>query len=163
MKYRQTHSVEVAAAKASISRATAYRLDKEVQLPSQSKAPRGRRRPDPLEPIFETEVVPLLKAAPGIRAVAVYNEMLRRHPELSEGIRRTLERRIRSWRAVHGEAQEVIFRQTHEPGRLGLSDFTDASGLGVTIAGQPLDHLFYHFRLVWSGFEHAHVILAPLP
>lgn len=51
MKYRQTHSVEVAAAKASISRATAYRLDKEVQLPSQSKAPRGRRRPDPLEPI----------------------------------------------------------------------------------------------------------------
>ncbi len=38
MKYRQTHSVEVAAAKASISRATAYRLDKEVQLPSQSKA-----------------------------------------------------------------------------------------------------------------------------
>ena len=71
MKYRQTHSVEVAAAKASISRATAYRLDKEVQLPSQSKAPRGRRRPDPLEPIFETEVVPLLKAAPGIRAVAV--------------------------------------------------------------------------------------------
>ncbi len=159
MKYRQTHSVEIAAAKASISRATAYRLDKKVHLPSQSKAPRGRRCPDPLEPIFETEVVPLLKAAPGIRAVAVYNEMLRRHPELSEGIRRTLERRIRSWRAVNGEAQEVIFRQTHEPGRLGLSDFTDASGLGVTIAGQPLDHLFYHFRLVWSGFEHAHVIL----
>lgn len=159
MKYRQTHSVEVAASKASISRATAYRLEKEVKLPSQGKVPRGRRRPDPLEPIFETEVVPLLKAAPGIRAVAVYNEMLRRHPELSEGIRRTLERRIRSWRAVNGEAQEVIFRQTHEPGRLGLSDFTDAGGLGVTIAGQPLDHLFYHFRLVWSGFEHAHVIL----
>ena len=21
------------------------------------------------------------------------------------------------------------------------------------------DHLLYHFRLVWSGFEHAHVIL----
>lgn len=31
--------------------------------------------------------------------------------------------------------------------------------LGVTIAGRPLDHLLYHFRLVWSGFEHAHVIL----
>lgn len=46
----------------------------------------------------------------------------------------------------------MIFRQTHEPGRLGLSDFTDMSNLGVTIAGQPLD-------LVWSGFEHTHVIL----
>jgi len=159
MKYRQNNSIEVAAAKASISRATAYRIDKEFRLPSQDKPSRGRRRPDPLEHIFDAEVVPLLKAAPGIRAVAVYDEMRRRHPELSTGIRRTLERRIRSWRAVHGEAQEVIFRQTHEPGRLGLSDFTDMGSLGVTIAGQPLDHLLYHFRLVWSGFEHAHVIL----
>jgi hypothetical protein len=159
MKYRQTHSVEVAAAKASISRATAYRIDKEVRLPSQDKPPRGRRRSDPLEHIFDDEVVPLLKAAPGIRAVAIYDEMLRRHPELSAGIRRTLERRIRSWRAVHGKEQEVIFRQTHEPGRLGLSDFTDMTSLGVTIATQPLNHLLYHFRLVWSGFEHAHVIL----
>ncbi|MHC2483188.1 hypothetical protein [Rhizobium leguminosarum] len=53
----------------------------------------------------------------------------------------------------------MIFRQTHEPGRLGLSDFTDMGSLGVTIAAQPLDHLLYHFRLVWPGFEHAHVVL----
>ncbi len=53
----------------------------------------------------------------------------------------------------------MIFRQMHEPGRLGLSDFTDMGSLGVTIAGQSLDHLLYHFRLVWSGFEHAHVVL----
>ncbi|SFH01851.1 hypothetical protein SAMN05216459_1141, partial [Ensifer sp. OV372] len=45
MKYRQTHSVEVAAAKASISRATAFRIEKEQRLPSQNKPPRGRRRP----------------------------------------------------------------------------------------------------------------------
>jgi hypothetical protein len=51
--------------------------------------------------------------------------MTRHHPELGSGIRRTLERRIRSWRAVHGEEQEVIFRQVHEPGRVGLSDLTD--------------------------------------
>ena len=31
-----------------------------------------------------------------------------------------------AWRALHGPEQEVIFRQTHEPGRLELSDFTDA-------------------------------------
>ena len=159
MKYRQTNSIEVAAAKASIGRTTAYRIENDPRLPSQKKHGRGRRRPDPLEHIFDAEVVPLLQAAPGIRAVAVYDEMRRRHPDLHEGVRRTLERRIRSWRAVHGEEQEVIFRQTHEPGRLGLSDFTDLSGLGVTIAGQPLDHILYHFRLVWSDFEHGHVIL----
>jgi hypothetical protein len=70
-----------------------------------------------------------------------------------------MERRIRQWRAAHGPEQEVIFRQTHEPGRMGLSDFTDMKKLKVTIAGEPLDHLLYHFRLLWSGFEHAHVIL----
>ncbi len=47
----------------------------------------------------------------------------------------------------------------HEPGRLGLSDFTDAGVLGVSVAGERLDHRLYHFRLVFSGFEHAHVVL----
>jgi hypothetical protein len=53
----------------------------------------------------------------------------------------------------------VIFRQEHEPGRMGLSDFTDASALGVTIAGVALDHRLYHFRLAFSGFEHAEIVL----
>lgn len=159
MKLRQDHSIETAAAKAGLSRATGYRIGQDTRLPSQKGAPRGRRRPDPLEQIFDAEVVPLLQAAPGLRPVAIFEEMLRRHPELQPGIRRTLERRIRAWRALHGEDQEVIFRQVHEPGRLGLSDFTDMGALGVTVVGEQLDHLLYHFRLPWSGFEHAHVIL----
>ncbi|MGY4601540.1 hypothetical protein ACVWXL_009286 [Bradyrhizobium sp. GM22.5] len=93
------------------------------------------------------------QAAPGLRPVAVFEEMLRRHPDLGSGIRRTLERRIRAWRAIHGEEQEVIFRQTHEPGQLGLSDFTDMGELGVTIAGVPLDHRLYHFRLAVTGMR----------
>ena len=101
----------------------------------------------------------MLKASPGLRAVAIFEEMQRRHPDLSAGVRRTMERRIRAWRALHGEDQEVIFRQTHEPGKMGLSDFTDMADLGVMVAGGVLEHRLYHFRLVWSGFEHAHVIL----
>jgi hypothetical protein len=101
----------------------------------------------------------MLKASPGLRAVAVFEEIVRRHPELGAGIRRTVERRVRSWRAIHGEEQEVIFRQVHEPGRVGLSDFTDMGHAGVTIAGVLLDHRLYHFRLAYSGFEHAHVVL----
>ena len=91
----------------------------------------------------------MLKAAPGLRAVAIFEEMQRRHPDLSAAVRRTLERRIRSWRALHGAEQEVIFRQVHEPGRMGLSDFTDMADLGVTIVGVPLEHRLYHFRLVY--------------
>ncbi len=159
MTFRKSHSTAVAAAKASISTATGYRIEKDPRLPSQKKPARGRRRADPLAGIFENEIVPMLEAAPGLRAVAVFEEMMRRHPDLGNGIRRTLERRIRSWRAVHGAEQEVIFRQVHEPGRVGLSDFTVMKDDAVTIAGEPLQHRLYHFRLAYSGFEHAHVVL----
>jgi hypothetical protein len=94
-----------------------------------------------------------------LRPVAIFWEMQRRHPELGDGIRRTMERRIRDWRAVHGPDQEVIFRQIHEPGRMGLSDFTDMGDIDVRVAGAPLDHRLYHFRMAYSGFEHAHVVL----
>ena len=159
MKFRQTNPTAAAAAKASISIATAYRIDKDPRLPSQRKAPRERRRPDPLGDIFKAEVVPMLQASPGLRSVAIFEEMIRRHPELGGGIRRTLERRIRSWRAIHGAEREIIFRQVHEPGRMGLSDFTDMGDAGIAIAGAALDHRLYHFRLAYSGFEHAHVVL----
>jgi hypothetical protein len=130
MKLKQTNSVPVAAAKAGISMASAYRINANPCLPSQRKKPRERRRPDPLADIFDTEIVPLLEAAPGLRAVAIFEEIRRRHPDLDPGIRRTLERRVRLWRALRGPDQEVIFRQVHEPGRLGLSDFTD---MGVAV------------------------------
>jgi Mu transposase-like protein len=158
MKFRQADTVPVAAARAGFSAATGYRIAADPQLPSSKEALRGRRRPDPLAAIFEAEIVPMLTSSPGLRAVAVFEEMVRRHPELGAGVRRTMERRVRAWRALHGPEQEVIFRQTHEPGRMALSDFTDMSDLGVIVAGAPLDHLLYHLRLPWSGFEHVRVI-----
>jgi len=158
MKFRRTDPVPVAAARAGFSPATGYRLEQDARLPSQKRSPRGRRRPDPLGAVWESEIIPLLRAAPGLRPIAIYDEMLRRHPELGAGIRRTLERRIRAWRPLYGPEQEVIFRQIHEPGRLGLSDFTELGDLAICIAGQPLDHRLYHFRLAYSGFEHAHVV-----
>jgi len=93
--YRKKLPPTQAATKAGISRASAYRIENDPTPPSQNKAPRGRRRPDPLAGIFDEEVIPILKNAPGIRPVAVFEEMLRRHPSLSLGIRRTLQRRIR--------------------------------------------------------------------
>ncbi|EQD63072.1 integrase catalytic subunit, partial [mine drainage metagenome] len=159
MRLRLTEPVAAAAAKAAISVASAYRIQSEARLPSQKSEPRGRRRADPLADVFDAQVVPLLRAAPGIRAVTVFEELTRRYPELPRGVRRTLERRIRAWRAKHGPERDVIFRQVHEPGRMGLSDFTEMGDLGVHVAGVPLDHRLYHFRLACSGFEHAHVIL----
>ena len=62
------------------SRATGYRIEDDPRLPSQKKAPRGRRRPDPLADVWDGEIVPILKSAPGIRAIAVLEEIRRRHP-----------------------------------------------------------------------------------
>src|SRR3546814_8800522 len=84
MKMRQTVSPRSAAACAAFSTATAYRLEQDAQLPSQKKAPRGRRRPDPLADIFDSEVVPLLESAPGIRAVAVFEDMQSKEENTSE-------------------------------------------------------------------------------
>jgi hypothetical protein len=159
MKQRRNHSPAICAAKAGFSTAAAYRFEKDPRLPSQKKPRRERRRADPLANVWDSEVVPLLKEAPGLRPIAIFEELCRRHPDLSAGTRRTLERRIRSWRAVNGRDREVIFRQEHPPGQMGLSDFTEIAVLGVTIAGQAFDGRLYHFRLPFSGFEHAHVVL----
>jgi transposase InsO family protein len=159
MKSRLTSAPAIAAAKAGFSRATGYRIEVDPRLRSQKMGRRGRRRPDPLAKVWTSQIVPMLEAAPGIRAVAVFDEILRRRPELGEGVRRTLERRIRTWRALNGPERDVIFRQEHPPGRMGLSDFTDMGGLGITIAGEPFEHRLYHFRLAFCGFEHAHVVL----
>jgi hypothetical protein len=159
MKLRETHAPSIAGAKAGFSTATAYLLEKELRLRPPGKPPRERRRPDPLIDIWDSEIVPMLIAAPGLRSVAIIEEMNRRYPGIYLGARRTMERRIRGWRGLYGPEQEVIFRQIHEPGRMGLSDFTDMADLAITIAGEPLDHRLYHFRMVYSGFEHAHVIL----
>ena len=159
MTYRQSKDAATAAAKSGFSRSTGYRIEDDPRLPSQKKALRGRRRPDPLSEVWDSEIVPILKSAPGIRAIAVLEEIRRRHPEIAAGVRRTLDRRMRTWRALAGPEQDVIFRQQHEPGRLGLSDFTDTSVLGITVGGMALEHRLYHFRLAFSGFEHAHVVL----
>jgi hypothetical protein len=99
MKSRHTNAPAIAAAKAGFSTATAYRIAVDPRLPSQKQNPRGRRRPDPLIGVWDGEIVPMLKAAAGIRAVAVFEEICRRHPEIATGVRRTLERRLRQLRA----------------------------------------------------------------
>src|SRR6266480_5245689 len=109
MKSRQSNVPVIAVAKAGFSTATAYRVEADPRLPSQKKAPRGRRRPDPLAGVWDSEIVPMLMAAPGLRAVAMFEEICRRHPEIGPGVRRTLERRTRAWRAVNGPEHDVIF------------------------------------------------------
>ena len=85
MKHRMTGPTPVAAARAGFSTATGYRMARDPRLPSEKRLPRERRRPDPLADVFDADVVPMLKASPGLRPVAILEELLRRHPELGPG------------------------------------------------------------------------------
>src|SRR5208337_5406249 len=84
-----------------------------------------------------------------IMAVTIFEELQDElgSEVLPDSVRRTLERRIAKWRALHGADKEIFFPQRHDPGRQALSDFTVADSLEVTIAGEPLPHRLYHFRL----------------
>jgi hypothetical protein len=161
MTARLTRPQTTAAAMAGISVATGRRIERAPRPPSAHKKARHyRTRIDPLEGLWDQTVVPMLEAAPGLRPITVLGELDRRHPDrITPAIRRTLERRMRAWKALNGPEKEVMFPQTHSPGRMGLSDFTDMAELGVHVAGVPLAHRLYHFALVYSGFEHVEVVL----
>jgi hypothetical protein len=60
---------------------------------------------------------------------------------------------MHEWRALHGPGKEVMFEQRHEAGREGSFDFTDATELGITIAGEVFSHLLFQFVLSFSKWR----------
>ncbi len=157
----QKHSQRTAAARAGFSERTARRFDADPTPPSKRKILHGRTVADPLEAYWETDLLPLLEKDSALQAVTLLRHLQSEHPLAfpDDRIRRTLERRVRQWRALNGPECDIIFRQTPEPGYMAQSDFTHAGELEVTIAGQPFAHLLYHFVMVYSRWEHVGVIL----
>lgn len=101
----------------------------------------------------------MLLNVPQLQAVTILRKLQDDHPgQYPDSTRRTLERRVRQWRATSGPPKEVFFPQQHEPGARGLSDFTDMAELRVTIAGVLFDHRLYHFVLAFSRWEYANVV-----
>ncbi len=146
--------LSTAAAKAGMSEPTARKFRRAGQVPSQMKAPRHwRTRPDPFEQVW-AEVESLLERDPGLQAKTVFEEFTRRYPGRFEpGQLRTLQRRFRRWRALHGPEREVYFPQVHRPGEQAQSDFTAMGALGIVVAGVRFVHLLYHFVLTYSNWE----------
>ena len=103
--------------------------------------------------VWLTDVEPLLRSdLKGVLEAKWVLEVLRtRYPEqFHAGQARTLQRRFRDWRARHGVEPEVFFEQVAVPGREAAIDFTHATDLGVTIAGDPFPHLLFEFVLSYS-------------
>ena len=155
MKLRRTERTLVsAAAKAGMDEKTARKYLRLGKPPSQMRQARSyRTRPDNFAGVWR-ELEELLEREPGLEALTLLEHLCRQHPgQFQLGQLRTLQRRVKRWRAVAGPEREVFFPQDHEPGRQAQSDFTHMKELRVTIAGQPFDHLFYHFTLTCSNWE----------
>jgi hypothetical protein len=158
-QHRNKLSQVASAAKAGISERSARRIEDAQSLPSQRPERRWRTREDPLIAVWDSEVIPLLQIDARLNAVTLLEELQRRYPgQWDTSVLRTLQRRIRLWRARFGAEREVYFAQEHPPGRQGISDFTVADELNVEIAGVVFAHRLYQFALTYSGWRHVTVI-----
>jgi hypothetical protein len=118
-----------------------------------------RTRPDPFASVWDSEILPLLERSPHLQARTILEKLQQDHEGYPDTLLRTLQRRVREWKATSGPEKEIIFRQNHPPGWQGMSDFTNANSLQVVLQGAPFEHLLYHYRLVYSAWEAVSVVL----
>jgi transposase InsO family protein len=157
---KQGQTQEQASAKAGVSERSGRRIDGGRIGVLETKGRDWRTRKDPFAEVWDSEVVGLLEHQPGLDATTLFEDLQDRHPgRFGNGGKRTFQRRVKAWKALHGADKEVMFRQVQEPGRQGLSDFTVLKGIVVRIGGVPLAHRLYHFRLAYSGWSHVKVVL----
>ena len=144
-----------AAAVAGMSERSCHRWRK-GKLPSKEKRRCWRTRPDPLAGVWEEEGFPLLAQDNDavLQATTILEWLDRHHPGRFEApLLRTLQHRIRDWRAFCGPDREVYFPQVHPPGREAQVDFTSCRKLEATVAGTPSPHLLFEFVLSYSGWR----------
>jgi hypothetical protein len=145
---------ELAAAKAGMDPKTARDYLRDPRLPNERIKDRTwRTRSDPFTQVWE-EVREQVATNPGLEAKTLMEALQRKYPgKFADGQVRTLQRRLKQWRATEGPEREVFFAQQHVAGRLGQSDFTRMGELGITIGAQSFPHMLYHFVLTYSNWE----------
>lgn len=155
----KTGKIGISAAQSGMSEKTARKYLKLDKLPEQLKKEHNwATRKDEFESDWE-EIKCMLESE--LEAKTLFEYLQRKKPgEYSDGQLRTLQRRIKVWRATEGPAKEVFFTQIHKPGKLSASDFTNMNSLKITINGIPFKHLIYHFVLTYSNWEAGTICLS---
>lgn len=148
----------VAALRTGMSPNTARKYRRSGRLPSEIAVPHTwRTREDPFAEDW-AGIVMMLREAPTLEAKTIFEDLVSRKPGVyNEGQLRTLQRRIRRWRATEGPPKEVFFAQEHVPGKAMQTDFTWATELEITIGGEAFPHMLCHMVLPHSNWEWATV------
>lgn len=155
---KEENTVNISAMKTGMNVKTARKYLRNGKMPSQVKSDHHwKTREDPFEQTWP-ELKELLDVNPGLEAKTLFEHLQRTYPgRFQDGQLRTLQRKIKRWRATDGPHKEIFFPQEHYPGELGQSDFTDMTSLNITIQRRRFSHLLYHFVLTWSNWESAMV------
>jgi hypothetical protein len=147
-----------AAMKSDMDRKTARRYRDLGALPSEAPIDRNwRTRADPFAADW-ADIQAALREADDLEAKTLFEDLLARRPGRYEpGQLRTLQRRLKRWRAQEGPPKVVFFAQDHRPGEAMQTDFTVCDELGVTIRGAPFLHMLCHPVLPYSNWEWASI------
>ncbi len=153
--------VGLAAMRAGMDRKTARKYAEGGKLPSERVAPRNWRTHADAFLAHWPELEAMLTESPALEAKTLFEVLTEKHPERYEsGQLRTLQRRVRAWRAERGPDKDVVLAQLHRPGEAAQTDFTWCTDLGVTIAGQVFVHMLCVFVLPYSNWRWASVCLS---
>lgn len=123
MKLSKTEkTLSIAAVKAGMDEKTARKYRGLRRLPSKVQVEHTwRTRKDPFANVW-AELEDKLGTNPGLQAKTLFDDLQRRYPgRFADGQLRTLQRRVKVWRALKGPAKEVFFPQQHHPGVLAQS------------------------------------------
>ena len=143
---------------AEISERTGQRIDGGHHRTNRGAVIKAPARQDPLADVWASELEPMLRREPRLKPTTLYEYLEEEYPGKYQRVLRTLQRRVREWRALHGPEPEVMFMLRHEPRVMGLSDFTKLKEMEITLNGKPFEHLIYHYRLAYSGWQSAQII-----
>jgi hypothetical protein len=143
---------------AEISERTGQRIEAGTHQPNRGKVTERSLAQDPLGSVWEKELEPMLRKEPRLKPMTLFEYLQDTYPGKYPQVLRTLQRRVQTWKALHGPSPEVMFELRHEPGLIGFSDFTQIKEITITIGGTPFEHLLYHYRLGYSGWQYAHII-----
>lgn len=157
-KRQRGQSQSSAAAQASLSERSGRRIEKGARhsIPGERH---WRTRADPFDVIWQQELVPLLEKEAQLTGLTLWEYLEHKYAgQFPYSVLRTLQRRVKHWKATQGPEKVVIFRQSVPAGQQGLSDFSHPN-TAITIQGQDFTHLLYQFRLAYSGWRYVQIVL----
>ena len=140
---------------AGMSSKTARKYLQSGKMPSQCRVEHTwSTRQDPFADDWDFIEQLLKDTQATLEAKTIFEYLQRAYPgKYHNGQLRTLQRRIKAWKALYGPSKEIFFSQHYDPGQWACSDFTSMNKLNITIAQQPFEHLLYHFVLCYSNWQ----------